>query len=380
MTHMLRAEQKQFVESIHGFLERFAPLRATKQPVVDGGQHWTDIWKRLCQDVDIVGFAVPENLGGSGGNFEDQCLALEEMGRVLLCSPYLSSAVTSTALLLNLPQTEATRGLLARMAAGATVATVAHIEFGDSWNVNDAYVVANEDSSGYRLNGKKIFVLDGQAADIFLVVVPGEGGFTHIIGVDAHSQGVKVEAVDALDSSRMLAHITFRDALGWRLNQEDASAALELALAHGAVGLAAELVGAARECVRMSVEYAKTRCQFGRPIGSFQAIKHMCANMYVATEAAQAAARYAARALSTKSHDQIQAAHIAKAYCAQACMQVARSCIQVHGGIGFAEEHVAHLYLRRAQGSQEIYGNIVSHKEALAKELFDSEAFVEASS
>jgi alkylation response protein AidB-like acyl-CoA dehydrogenase len=316
--------------------------------------------------------AISEEYGGAGFGFLELFVLLEEQGRTLLCAPFFSTVVMAATALAE--GTEEQRAeWLPRIAAGEIVATVAHAEPGGGWMPEDVRFEAVAGDDGWTLTGVKSFVLDGSVADLFVVAARTPDG-VELILVPAGADGLTVRSLDVMDQTRKQAEITFeavRVPRGALLGGPGQGEAILLrVLERAAVALAAEQVGGAQRCLDMAVDYAKDRRQFGRPIGSFQAIKHKCADMRVRVEAARAAAYYAAWALATDSEERALVVPVAKAYCSQAFYQCAAETIQIHGGIGFTWEHDAHLYFKRAKSSELMFGDPTSHRRRLADMLF----------
>lgn len=316
--------------------------------------------------------AIPEEHGGAGFGFLELFVLLEEQGRALLSAPFFSTVVMAATALAG--GTERQRSeWLPRIATGDLIATVAHAEPGGGWRREDVRLEAVEDGDGWNLTGVKGFVLDGLVADLIVVAARTVDG-VELMLVPATADGLTIRPLDVMDQTRKQAEITFdavrvpRDALLGGPGQ--GGAILERVLERAAVALAAEQVGGAQRCLDLAVAYAKDRRQFGRPIGSFQAIKHKCADMQVRVEAARAAASYAAWAIATDSDEQALVVPVAKAYCSQAFYHCAAETIQIHGGIGFTWEHDAHLYFKRAKSSELMFGDPTSHRRRLADQLF----------
>jgi alkylation response protein AidB-like acyl-CoA dehydrogenase len=292
---------------------------------------------------------------------------MEEMGRVLLVAPYFSTIVLAGQTLTTFDDDTANATWLPRIADGSLTATLALAEESGSWELDSVEATAQTDGAGYALSGVKMFVPDGDSADLLLVVarVCGELG---LFAVDGSARGVQRRRLEALDLTRPLARIEFAAAPAERILPRSGSAttALRHALDLAIVGLAAEQVGGAQRCLDMAVDYAKVRVQFGRPIGSFQAIKHKCADMLLKVEFARSAAYYAGSALADEEVDADIAAALAGAYCSDAYSSVAKANIQVHGGIGFTWEHDSHLYLKRAKSSELLFGTPADERERIA--------------
>jgi alkylation response protein AidB-like acyl-CoA dehydrogenase len=291
------------------------------------------------------------------------------MGRALLCAPFFSSVVLAGAALSASGDEEAKKAYLPGIASGEIRATLALTEDSGRWDASGVALAATPSGDGWRLDGHKTFVVDGYTADVLLVVGRGEAGIT-LFAVDGAARGLQRAVMPTMDQTRKQARLTFSAVparlvgvagKGWPI----VARALDLA----AIGLAAEQVGGAQRVLEMSVEYAKVRVQFGRPIGSFQAIKHKCADMLLAVESAKSAAYYAAWAAAEDNDEVPVMASLAKAYCSEAYFHAAAENIQIHGGIGFTWDHPAHLYFKRAKSSELILGDPAYHRELLAQRI-----------
>jgi alkylation response protein AidB-like acyl-CoA dehydrogenase len=310
-------------------------------------------WAELA-GMGWLALPVPEELGGAGMGWSEVGVVAEEMGRRLLCAPWLSSAVLATAALLEVggPDAEA---LLGSLAAGERRATLAHR--------TDAADVSLEDGA---LSGTARFVLDGATADVLLIPVAADGA-TALVAVDAAE--VTATAMPVLDLTRKQAEVTF-DGASTTLLSTDARAALDRAVTIAAVVLANEQVGGAQEVLEMSVEYGRSRKQFGRAIGSYQALKHRMAETLKEVEAAKSAAYHALRTLDTDDAEEtLVSSAIAVSYCGEVYERAAGHNIQNHGGIGFTWEHDAHLYFKRAKTSKLLFGGGRAWRSRLADHL-----------
>lgn len=283
-------------------------------------------------------------------------------------SPFLGSAVLAAGALMALDDEDARRELLPGIASGDTIATLAAAEDAGRWDGADVRTGAALDGGGWRLDGVKTLVPAGCQADL-LMVTARAGDELGFFAVEAGAPGLHRDELAGLDLTRRLARIELSGVPARRLVCEDATAALSGVLDLAALALAAEQLGGLQRCLEMSVDYARARAQFGRAIGSFQAVKHMCADMHVAMELARSAVRYAAWAADEQPDELPLAAGLARAYCSEAFFRVAADTIQVHGGIGFTWEHDAHLYYRRAKSSELLLGGPALVREQLAARL-----------
>jgi alkylation response protein AidB-like acyl-CoA dehydrogenase len=346
------------------------PSACLARPVPAGdGYYDAKLWGLLAGEIGLCGLSLPERYGGYGYSRADRAAAILEMGRCLLPSPFLASAVLAAETLLAAGDDDVLSDVLPGLADGTTLATVAYKE---TPGADRGPVRAVRDGAGWLLTGSRSFALDGCQADIIVVPAQAEGG-TCLFAVDARSaHGLTRRPMRTLDPSRPQARLDFSATPG-RLAGHAGSGALALrkGVAHATIALAAEQVGGAERCLEAAVEYAGIRRQFGRPIGSFQAIKHKCADLLILVESARSAARYAASVSSSPAADEdlYAAAALAGAYCSTAYLTVAAENIQIHGGIGFTWEHNAHLYFRRAKASEVMFGTPAGHRAFLAGHL-----------
>jgi alkylation response protein AidB-like acyl-CoA dehydrogenase len=324
------------------------------------------VWTQLAE-MGLTGLAIPEEHGGAGAGWVEVGIVLEEAGRALLCAPYLSTVVLATAALLACGDTEAANGYLPRIADGSLTATVAVTE--DQGSPDEPKLAAVLKAGAWQLSGDRSFVIDGGTAGLLLVAARTARGIG-LFAVDADAPGIARTPLPTLDLTRKQARLTFDRTPARLLGSGERGAAVLARVGDlAAVGLAAEHVGGAARALELSVNHAKTRYQFGRPIGSFQAIKHMCADMLVDVECARSAAYHAMWAADNDPDELPIAASLAKAHCSDAFFRVAAQTIQVHGGIGFTWEHPAHLYLKRAKTGQLLFGDSMHHRTLLARRL-----------
>jgi alkylation response protein AidB-like acyl-CoA dehydrogenase len=329
------------------------------------------VWQQMAGQLGLQGLALPEEYGGSGYGFIEQIAVLEEMGRALLCAPYFSSVVLAGTAVVQSGDDAAKTDLLPGIADGSAIATLAWVENPAEWGTGSLSTTAKRSGGGYTIDGTKTLVLDGHTASLILVVARADGG-PSLFAVDASASGLTRRKLETLDMTRKVAALEFAGTPARLISDEGAAdGILERTLRLAAVALAAEQVGAAQKCLDMSVEYARLRVQFGRPIGSFQAIKHKCADMLLEVESARSAAYYAAWAAADGSDELPLLASLAKAYCSDAFASAATESIQIHGGIGFTWEHDAHLYYRRAKSTEQFLGSPSEHRDLLARRLLE---------
>ena len=366
------AEQEELRASVRRFLADRAPMSRVRA-LMDGGETDWAVWEQAGTQLGLQGLAIPESYGGAGFSFAEQAVVLEEFGAALYGGPYLASAVLAATALLASPDEGARRGLLPDIASGQTVATLAFTEDGGSWDPAAIRLSAVKDGPGvdgaWRLDGHKSFVLDGATAGLILVVASTDAGLS-LFAVEGDVAGLGRAALPALDQTRQLARLEFDGVTGRLIGSPgDGAAALDRALDVAAVALAAEQLGGAQRALDMAVEYAKVRRQFDRPIGSFQAIKHRCADLLLEVESLRSAVGYAAAAVAEDSAEIPVLASLVKAYASETYFHVAAENIQIHGGIGFTWEHDAHLYFKRAKASELFLGDGAYHLERLANRI-----------
>ena len=316
------------------------------------------LWKEIAQ-MGWQAMAIPEEYGGAGYGAAEQAVLMEEMGRALFCAPYLSSAVLGASLVIAAGSEQQKSELLPAVASGELRLTVAG-------PLHPGGLAPSVEADGSQLSGEVATVIDGHTADRLVTLADTDGGPVLFV-VDADD--VETEPVTSLDQTRKLATVRFDGATGDRLEGEAAGAWATM-LRAGAVALANEQIGGAQQVLDMAVDYAKTRKQFGRAIGSFQAIKHRCAELLVEIESAKSTAYHAARALASGDADECDIAiPLARSYCSEVYERAAADNIQIHGGIGFTWEHDAHLYFKRAKSTKLLLGGPVEWRKDLADVL-----------
>lgn len=359
-------EQIELGKVVRSFLSDHASEQELRR-VIAGDRGWDQkVWTRLAEEIGLQGLAIPEAYGGSGFGLLELGVVFEEMGRALFPSPFLSSIGLAASALLASGDERACVDYLPGIAAGEIVATLALTDETGSWTEDAVTTRAEQDAGAWRVSGIKTYVLDGHTADLLLVVARSAAG-VGVFAVEPSAEGVTARSLPTVDVTRKQARIELHDAPA-RLIGADGSGwpAVERALRIGAVLLAAEQVGGSAAVLDMAVDYAKTRHQFGRPIGSFQAVKHQTADMLLRLEAARSGSQYALWSAASDSKDLPVAAGLAKVYCSEAFTHCAEANLQIHGGIGFTWEHRAHLYLRRAKSTETLFGSPTFHRERLA--------------
>jgi alkylation response protein AidB-like acyl-CoA dehydrogenase len=356
----ISAEQQMLRESAQAFLQDKAPLPAVREVMETETGYDPSVWEQMAA-LGWQAMAIPEDYGGAGFTFFEVGILVEEMGRLLTPTPFLATVVMAANLVLSAGTDEQKASILGSISAGETIATVASLPAPDAPDV-----VAAPSDGAFTLSGVRGFVLDGHIADLVLVEA-AEGEQRSLFVVDARQDQVIAERLETLDMTRKQATIEFAGAAATRLGSPgSARKHLEVMEDLAATGIAFEQLGGAQECLDMAVGYSKDRYQFGRAIGSFQAIKHKCADMLVLVEGAKSAAYHAGKAAAIGDADLPIAAGIARAHCSAAYFTCAAENIQIHGGIGFTWEHDAHLYLKRAKTDALLLGDPVTWRAKLA--------------
>ncbi|HSP98172.1 MAG TPA: acyl-CoA dehydrogenase family protein [Candidatus Dormibacteraeota bacterium] len=371
-------EQEMLRQSVREFLEAECPMTYVRQMMEDERGFSEDQWRKMAE-LGWTGLIVPERFGGAGLNMVDMVVVLEEMGKVVFPGPFFASAILG-GIAIDLGGSEAQKQRwLPALADGSQRATLAQVEESGRWDADGIQLPAKAAGSGFAVSGTKLFVHDAHNADLLIVPVrtggSGTDGITMLV-VERKAKGVAVRVLKTMDQTRKLCEVTFdnvavgKDAVlgevgkGWGL--------LDRLVDRAKVALCAEMCGGAQKVLEMSVEYAKVREQFGKPIGSFQAIQHKCANMMVQVESAKSATYYAAWAVANDVAEAHLAACMAKAYTSDAYRFVSAEGIQIHGGIGFTWEHDMHLYFKRAKGSEVTFGDATHNRELVAQVVLDA--------
>ena len=363
-------EQEEFRGFLRRFLEDKSPTTEVRRVMETDEGCDRAVWRQLSQDLGLPAVHIPEEYGGQGFGFVELGIVLEEMGRALLCAPYFASTVLAATTILNAGTEDQKRALLPGIAAGDTVATLAFTEDNGRWDSAGVALTATPSNGGFRLDGAKSFVLDGHTADLIVVLArhPGSSGDDGLsfFTVSGDASGLDCRLLKTMDPTRKQAHLTFQSVQAELLGEEGAAAApYAKTLDQAAVCLANEMVGGAEKLRESALDYALMRMQFGRPIGSFQTLKHKSADMLLDVERAKSAAYYAAAAAAEDDDDLPALASLAKACAAEAYMQTAIHTIQIHGGIGFTWDNDTHLWFKRAKSSEVFLGDPSYHRELL---------------
>lgn len=369
MDFALNEEQATLQEVLRDFLGAKSSESSVRAKMADPRGYDESLWRQMASELGLHSLAIPEEYGGSGFTFFELGIVLEEMGRALTVSPFFASCVMAPQLLLAIGDEGANKEFLPGLASGELIGTVALAEDSGSWQPADVATTARESGDGWVLDGHKNYVLDGAVAD--LVLVAGRAGDrVSVFAVEGGAAGLTRTALQTMDQTRKQARLEFAETPARLLGSLDVGeAAIGVMLDRSMVALAAESLGGAAKVLDMAVEYAKVREQFGRPIGSFQAIKHKCASMLVDLESSRSAVYYALWAVSVEDDELPKVASLAKAFCVDTYLAACGENIQIHGGIGFTWEHPAHLYLKRAKNAQSFLGSSDMHRQRLATML-----------
>lgn len=361
MNFLLSEDQEMLKRVVREFLARECPPSHVRAMAATETGFSLDLWRKIA-DLGWTGLAVPERFGGQGSGLVDLAVLFEEIGRVLFPSPLFATLALGAVPIASAAGTEALRErCLPAVVRGELHLTTALFEPESGCDLEALATTARKAPGGYALSGVKAFVPDAAAADAILVLARKESGERAFFFVERASPGVTVEPIATLDWGRQFLV---------RLDDVQIAAADEIpglfperVFDCATAVLCAEMVGAAERTMEMAVDWAKTRIQFGRPIGSFQAVSHKCADMLVAVESGRSLTYYACLALDEGRSDSRAAVSAAKAYLSDACPRIAESCLQIHGGMGYTWEHDAHLYLRRARAAEVRFGDGEFHRE-----------------
>jgi alkylation response protein AidB-like acyl-CoA dehydrogenase len=369
MNFAFTEEQEELRSTVRAFLESKSPESAVREQMETDTGYDESVWRQMAEQMGLQGLHIPEQYGGSGFSYVELGIVLEEMGRALLCAPFFSSVVLAANTLIHCGDEDAKQKYLPGIASGETIATLAFTESTGKWDEAGITMQAEGSGDSWTLSGEKMFVIDGHTANL-LIVAARTGSGVSLFAVDGDASGLTRTPLSTMDQTRKQARVEFSATPATLIGTEGGGwDVLSTVLDLVAVGLAAEQVGGAQKVLEMAVEYAKVRVQFGRPIGSFQAIKHKCADMLLEVESAKSAAYYGMWCASEMNDELPSVASLAKAYCSEAYFHATAENIQIHGGIGFTWEHPAHLYFKRAKSSELMFGDPTYHRELLAQRI-----------
>lgn len=373
MAFAFTEEQEQFRDIVARFLRDTSPTVEVRRLMETDAGYDADVWDRMNRELGLSAVHIPEDFGGQGFSFVELGIVCEEMGRALLCAPYFSSAVLAADAILQAGDPGRKAELLPSLATGERRGALAVTEPNGGWDAEVIETTAKGNGTGARLEGVKSFVIDGHTADLIVVAAResgsvGEDGISFFT-VDGKADGLERQLLETVDPTRKMARLTFRNVAAERLGEPGAGApALERILVDAVTALASEMVGGAQQMLDSAIDYTKLRMQFGRPIGSFQAVKHKCADMLLEVELAKSAAYQAASALASDAPDAPALASLAKAAASDTYLQAAADCIQLHGGIGFTWDNDTHLWFKRAKSSEVLFGDATYHRERMLEQ------------
>lgn len=369
MKFSFSGEQEAFRESLRGYLAERSSTREVRRLMETEAGWERDAWARMNAEMGLAAVRIPEAYGGQGFGFSEQCIVLEEMGRVLLCAPYFASCVLAAGAILNAGTEAQKAALLPGIASGEVVATLAWVEDGGGWDAEATALAAVPDGDGWRLSGHKSFVLDGHTADLVVVLARGAKGLSLFT---VAGEAVARKLLPGIDPTRKLARLVFDGVPAELLGEEGKAAGpFGRVMAEAAVCLANEMVGGAERLREDALAYALMRMQFGRSIAGFQSMKHKQADMLLEVELAKSAAYFAAAALDDGDADVAATASLAKAAASEAYLQTAIHAVQIHGGIGFTWDNDTHLWFKRAKASEVMLGDANLHRERMMQAMME---------
>jgi alkylation response protein AidB-like acyl-CoA dehydrogenase len=357
----LSESQQMLKENARKFFAGECPMDEVRRLMATDTAYDAALWAKMAEQ-GYTGIIFPEEYGGVGLGKVELILLMEEAGRALLPGPFFSAVALAGAVIDAVASAEQKKKYLAPICSGEARSTVAFLEAGASWDPAHLQI----GGVNGKLTGDKLFVTDAAVAD-WIVVVARNGVFL----ADAKASGIETSPMSGMDLTRKLYSVRFNDTPAERLGN---AAGLARGLDVATAALVAEMVGGMQRTLDVTVEYAKVRKQFGKAIGSFQAVQHQCADMFVETESARSAAYYAAWALEENAPDAAVAVSIAKMYASDTSRTVGNRGIQVHGGMGFTWENDVHLYYRRAKASETAFGDATFHRERIARLVIDAGA------
>lgn len=363
-------EQEQFRDIVARFCRDRSPTTKVRALMATDTGYDAEDWQLLCQEIGLVGIHIAEEKGGAGFGPVELGIVMEEFGRSLMCAPYFASAVLCATAIAQTGTEAQCNAFIPNLVDGTQIGALAISETDGKFSPDNVQTTAIASSDGYLLNGNKRFVVDGQNADLIVTLAASDSG-PALFAVDAKAAGVDSRTMASMDPTRKLAEIGFADTPAQRLG-DGATLNLTALLDTALIALANEMVGGAQALLESAIEYTKLRVQFGRTIGSFQAIKHRLADLLIEVELARSAAYRAAQVLAEApagAESVSEMASLAKASASDAYLQAAITCIQLHGGIGFTWENDTHLWFKRAKSSEVFLGTPNEHRERMLQAM-----------
>ena len=365
MKFSFSSEQEEFRSNLRRLLADRSPTKEVRRLMETGHGYEREGWRAINTALGLTAIRIPEAYGGYGFGFGDQCIVLEEMGRALVCAPYFATAVLAAGAIMNAGIEAEKRALLPGIATGEMIATFAWVEDTGRWDAAGTALTATAESGEIVLNGHKSYVIDGHSADLIVVLARAPQGLS-LFTVDGNAPGLTRRALNSMDPTRKFARLEFNRVAARPLGPAGGAAApFARTMVEAAVCLANEMVGGAERLREDALAYAMMRMQFGKPVASFQSMKHKQADMLLEVELAKSAAYYAAASLDDGDDDAGANAHLAKACASDAYMQTAIHAVQIHGGIGFTWDNDTHLWFKRAKSSEVLLGDSNYHRELM---------------
>ncbi len=360
-------EQEQYRDAVRRWVLDNSSLEDVRRCMSTDRGYEPEVWRSLCEGMGLPGVHVPEEYGGQGFGLVELAIALEEMGSGLLCSPFFGSSVLTSTAILESGSAEMKEQLLPDLASGKALGALAVSERGGLWSADDVTTTVRRQKGRLEVSGEKRYVIDGLIADFIVVIAreegtSGEQGIRFLV-VEAGAEGVKCSPMQSIDETRKLSVVSFDRVSALPLSDEEGFGALRKTFDVASIALANEMVGGASKLLDSAVDYANLRVQFGRVIGSFQAIKHKCADVLLRVELAKSAAYGAAGSTALDDDELSTNASLAKALASEAFLEAAAQTIQIHGGIGFTWENDTHLYFKRAKSGESLLGQPHEHRE-----------------
>jgi alkylation response protein AidB-like acyl-CoA dehydrogenase len=360
-------EQEEFRSNLRRLLADRSPTKEVRRLMETDQGYERDSWRAINTALGLTAIRIPEAYGGYGFSFGDQCIVLEEMGRALLCAPYFATAVLAAGIVMNAGTETERQALLPGIAASETTATFAWVEDNGRWDAEGTALTATAESGEIVLNGHKSYVVDGHTADLIVILARAPQGLS-LFTVGGNAPGLTRRALKSMDPTRKFARLEFNRVAARPLGTAGGAAApFARTMVEAAVCLANEMVGGADRLREDALAYAMMRMQFGKPIASFQSMKHKHADMLLEVELAKSAAYYAAASLDDGDDNAVANAHLAKACASDAYMQTAIHAVQIHGGIGFTWDNDTHLWFKRAKSSEVLLGDANYHRELMLR-------------
>jgi alkylation response protein AidB-like acyl-CoA dehydrogenase len=359
-------DQEQFRDIVARFCRDKSPTTKVRELMATDTGYDSQVWQQLCQEVGLAGIHIAEDKGGAGFGPVELGIVMEEFGRSLLCTPYFGTAVLTATAIANVASQSQIDTWLPQLVDGSCIGALAISEMDGQFDTNKLQTKATAADDGFLLNGSKRFVVDGHIADLVIVAAQTDAG-PALFAVKATASGLQRHLMASMDPTRKIAELSFSDTPAERLGNAaelDLTPVFNTAL----VALANEMVGGAQALLDSAIEYSKLRVQFGRTIGSFQAIKHRLADLLLEVELAKSAAYQAAQVMAA-GEDATELASLAKATASEAYLQASIQCIQLHVGIGFTWENDTHLWFKRAKSSEVFLGTPNQHRERMLQAM-----------